>query len=187
MACARRHPDQVTVDLALFLSNAQSCPQTASCDTAIIVSTASEWRLCASHSRKEELRCLATPLPELICDPLCFWCASLAYKHVLSGLVSLCVTICTRNRPSNHFYLSYYNNIEISRLMGLLLSNRNNFWVEVEVTLRLTVRQYVFVSSTLVGLATRYYFLSEGCCLKFVVFFLWGALSDERTGLQFAV
>jgi hypothetical protein len=34
---------------------------------------------------------------------------------------------------------------------------------------------------------TRYYFLSEGCCLKVAVLFLWGALSDERTGLQFAV
>jgi hypothetical protein len=37
------------------------------------------------------------------------------------------------------------------------------------------------------GLLIRYYFLSEGCCLKVVVLFLWGALSDERTGLQFAV
>jgi hypothetical protein len=26
-----------------------------------------------------------------------------------------------------------------------------------------------------------------GCCLKFVVLFLWGALSDKRMGLQFAV
>jgi hypothetical protein len=63
--------------------------------------------------------------------------------------------------------------------------------VEVEVTLRLTVSQsvsqYVLVSSTLVGLATTFYFLSECCCLKFAVLFLWGALSDERTGLQFAV
>jgi hypothetical protein len=30
-----------------------------------------------------------------------------------------------------------------------------------------SVSQYVLVSSTLVGLATRYYFLSECCCLKF--------------------
>jgi hypothetical protein len=30
-------------------------------------------------------------------------------------------------------------------------------------------------------------FLSEGFCLKVAVLFLWGALSDERTGLQFAV
>jgi hypothetical protein len=37
------------------------------------------------------------------------------------------------------------------------------------------------------GLATRYYFLLEGCCLKVAVLFLWGALSDERTGLQLAV
>jgi hypothetical protein len=59
--------------------------------------------------------------------------------------------------------------------------------VNVEVTLLLTVRKYILVSSTLVGLATRYYFLSECCCLKFSVLFLWGALFDERTGLQFAV
>jgi hypothetical protein len=66
---------------------------------------------------------------------------------------------------------------------------------EEEVALRLMVRQsvsqsvsqYVSVSSTLVGLATRYYFLSECCCLIFAVLFLWGALSDERTGLQFTV
>jgi hypothetical protein len=56
-----------------------------------------------------------------------------------------------------------------------------------EVTLRLTVSQYVLVSSTLVGLATRYYFLTEGCCLKVAILFLWGALSDERTCLQFVV
>jgi hypothetical protein len=53
--------------------------------------------------------------------------------------------------------------------------------------MRLTVSQYVLVSSTLVGLATRYYFLSGYCCLKFAVLYLLGALSDERTGLQFAV
>jgi hypothetical protein len=60
--------------------------------------------------------------------------------------------------------------------------------VEVEVRLRLTVGQSVWlgVEPTL-GLVTRYYFLSEGCCLKFAVLFLWGALSGERTGLQFAV
>jgi hypothetical protein len=37
---------------------------------------------------------------------------------------------------------------------------------EVEVTLRLTVTQYVLVSSTLVGLGARYYFLSVCCCLR---------------------
>jgi hypothetical protein len=45
-------------------------------------------------------------------------------------------------------------------------------WLEVEVTLRHTV---------------RYYVLSECCCLKVAVLFQWGILSDERTGLQFAV
>jgi hypothetical protein len=61
--------------------------------------------------------------------------------------------------------------------------------IEIEVTLRLTVSQsvsqYVLISSTLVGLVIRYYFLSECCCLKFAVLYLWDALSDERTGLQF--
>jgi hypothetical protein len=60
-------------------------------------------------------------------------------------------------------------------------------FVEVEVSLRLTVSQYVLVSSTLMGLATRYYFLSECRCLKFAVLYLLGTLSDERAGLQFAV
>jgi hypothetical protein len=50
------------------------------------------------------------------------------------------------------------------------------FEVEVKVTLQLTVSQYVLVSSTLVGLATTYYFLPECCCLKFSVLYLWGAL-----------
>jgi hypothetical protein len=30
----------------------------------------------------------------------------------------------------------------------------------------------------------RYYFLSNGCCLKVAVLSLWGALSDERSGLS---
>jgi hypothetical protein len=60
--------------------------------------------------------------------------------------------------------------------------------LEVEITLRLKVSQSVCrsVEPTL-GHVTRYYFLSEGYCLKVAVLFLWGALSDERTGLQFAV
>jgi hypothetical protein len=50
-----------------------------------------------------------------------------------------------------------------------------------------SVSQYVLVSSTLLGLATRYYFLSECRCLTFAVLFMWGTLSDERTGLWYAV
>jgi hypothetical protein len=56
-------------------------------------------------------------------------------------------------------------------------------YCEVEVTLRLTVSQPVCQGiEPALGLVTRYYFLSEGCCLKFAVLYLWGALSDERTG-----
>jgi hypothetical protein len=59
---------------------------------------------------------------------------------------------------------------------------------EVEVTLQLMASQSVClgVKPTL-GLVTRYYFLSENCCLKVAVLFLWSTLSDERTGLQFAM
>jgi hypothetical protein len=64
-------------------------------------------------------------------------------------------------------------------------------YVEVEVTLRLTVSQSVsllwYRASTFVRLATTYYLLSECCCLKFAAWYLLGGLSDERTGLQFAV
>jgi hypothetical protein len=79
----------------------------------------------------------------------------------------------------------------LSEICGLVSVGRP-LWredgsVEVEITLRLTIGQYVSVSCTLVGLATIYYFLSECCCLKFAVLYLWGALSDERSCLQFAV
>jgi hypothetical protein len=56
----------------------------------------------------------------------------------------------------------------------------------VEVTLQLTVGQSICrgIEPTL-GLVTKYYFLSEGCFLKFAVLSLWGSLSDERSGLSF--
>jgi hypothetical protein len=62
-----------------------------------------------------------------------------------------------------------------------VLSSRSYFTTDSQ-----SVSQYVLVSSTLVGLVTRYYFLSKCYCLKFAVLYLLGALSDERTGLQFA-
>jgi hypothetical protein len=37
------------------------------------------------------------------------------------------------------------------------------------------------------GTCDQNYFLSEGFCLKVAVVSLWGALSDEKTGLQFAM
>jgi hypothetical protein len=51
-------------------------------------------------------------------------------------------------------------------------------WGGVKLLYWRSVSQYVLVSSTRVLFATRYYFLSECCCLKFPVLFLWGALSD---------
>jgi hypothetical protein len=58
--------------------------------------------------------------------------------------------------------------------------------VKVKVTLQLTVSQSLCQGiEPILGLVTRYYFLSEGCFLKFSVLSFWGALSDERSGLSF--
>jgi hypothetical protein len=58
----------------------------------------------------------------------------------------------------------------------------------VKVTLQLTVSQSLCqVIEPILGLVTRYYFLSEGCFLKFPFLSLWGALSDERSGLSFVL
>jgi hypothetical protein len=51
---------------------------------------------------------------------------------------------------------------------------------EAEITLRPTVSQSVRLGvEPTVGLTTRYKF-----CLNFAVLSLWGALSDERSGLS---
>jgi hypothetical protein len=54
----------------------------------------------------------------------------------------------------------------------------------VSVILRMLVGQYVSVSSPLYGRLTRYSFLFKSLRLEFVVLSLWGALSDERPGMQ---
>jgi hypothetical protein len=66
------------------------------------------------------------------------------------------------------------------------LDHRGGHQVKVKVTLQLTVSQSLCqgIEPTL-RLVTRYYFLSEGCFLKFAFLSLWGALSDERSGLSF--
>jgi hypothetical protein len=51
--------------------------------------------------------------------------------------------------------------------------------VEVEVTLWLTVSQSVLVSSTLVGLASRYYFLSEYCRSRSYFMTDWQSVSQS--------
>jgi hypothetical protein len=56
----------------------------------------------------------------------------------------------------------------------------------VKVTLQLTVSQPLCQGiEPILGLVTRYYFLSEGCFLKFAVLSFWGVPSDERSGLSF--
>jgi hypothetical protein len=54
-----------------------------------------------------------------------------------------------------------------------------------KVTLRLTVSMSRHQAH--LGTCDQILILSECCCLKFAILFLWGALSDERTGLQFAL
>jgi hypothetical protein len=87
--------------------------------------------------------------------------------------------------PQLYFFLSFVGKLHCSCFAMELLSKSKLLydWLSVSQS----VSQHVLVSSTLVWLATRYYFLSECCCLKFAVLFLWDALSDERTGLQFAL
>jgi hypothetical protein len=69
--------------------------------------------------------------------------------------------------------LFHYSRVQASR------SRRRSYFT----TDSQSVSQYVLVSSTLVGLATRYYLLSECSYPKFTVLYLLGALSDERTFL----
>jgi hypothetical protein len=58
-----------------------------------------------------------------------------------------------------------------------------SYIAKVKVTLHMTVSQSLCQGIELIlGLMTSYYFLCEGCFLKFAV-----ALSDERSGLSFLV
>jgi hypothetical protein len=63
---------------------------------------------------------------------------------------------------------------------------------KVEVTSQLTVGRSVGQSvcqgiEPTLRLVTKYYFLSEGCCLKVAVLSLQGALFDDRSGLSFVI
>jgi hypothetical protein len=77
-------------------------------------------------------------------------------------------------RLSNRFTFYEYNFNSVSNISMLAtnLFSRSGDW-------RL-VSQYVLVSSPPYDLWS----LSESYCLKVAVLFLWGSLSDERTGLQ---
>jgi hypothetical protein len=64
-------------------------------------------------------------------------------------------------------------------ILLVLLSNEQH---KVRVTLQLTVTQSVCLGvEPLLGLMTRYLFI----CLKVAVLSIWGAISDERSGLSF--
>jgi hypothetical protein len=105
----------------------------------------------------------------------------------LGSIVSMCdLHVIFLSNITPRYFTLFINEIfrpfSVRRDLGGLIEFQNYFMTDSQ-----SVSQYVLVFSTLVGLATKYYFLSECCCLKFAVVFLWGALSDERTGLQFAV
>jgi hypothetical protein len=118
---------------------------------------------------------------------------SYIFKVKVTLRLAVSQSLCRRVDPTLGFVTRYYFLSEacchvsagrpLWREVGFLY-----FEVEVEVALRLTVSQSVCISVELtVELVTRYYFLSEGCCLEVAFLFLWGALSDERTDLQFSV
>jgi hypothetical protein len=111
-------------------------------------------------------------------------------QHAFSFRSVFTIPFCQWLRKADVPYPLGCRNVTVPLLLLVEVTLRLNYLllvVEAKVTLRLTVNQSVLVSSTLVGLATRYYFLLECCYLKFAVLFPWGALSDERTDLQFTV
>jgi hypothetical protein len=73
------------------------------------------------------------------------------------------------------FHTEYYQ-------LELAFVNLSTMSVTVRVTLRLSVCLGVEPVS---GRLTRYCFLFKCLGLEFVVLSLWGALSDERSGLSF--
>jgi hypothetical protein len=105
------------------------------------------------------------------------------------GAVQHCLLFSSTTMELNNFCLFLFLFLPFEVGDGGATCESASMWsfgktVEVEVTLQLTNSQSVCqgVEPTL-ELVTRYYFLSEGCCLKDAVLSLCGALSDERSGL----
>jgi hypothetical protein len=99
--------------------------------------------------------------------------------------VEICKYICIL---INFTFSVYINKLQFYYLLSVLFcwlcSSLTFFSVYniVKVTLQLTVRQSLCPGiEPILGLVTRYYFLSEGCFLKFAVLSLW----PERSGLSF--
>jgi hypothetical protein len=109
------------------------------------------------------------------------------------------VLVCLLNQSQSHFTAdsmswcrAHFVDIwpDIASCGGALFEERPGLslcvlCIRVRVTLRLTVTQYVLVSSPLCRRLTIYCFLFKCLGLKCVVLSLWGALSDERPGLPF--
>jgi hypothetical protein len=95
----------------------------------------------------------------------------------------VCVCVCACVRQSR----SYFTTDSQSVCLGIKYSCGTCdqilfpvLKVKVKVTLQLTVSQSLCQGiKPILGLVTRYYFLSKGCFLKFAFLPLWGALSDE--------
>jgi hypothetical protein len=79
-----------------------------------------------------------------------------------------------------HIIKIFKSHAPFSSLYSQLLNPPGLSKVKVKVTLRLTVSQSVLVLSPIWGSGPDIYY-----CLTVTVFFLWGALSDERTGPSF--
>jgi hypothetical protein len=103
------------------------------------------------------------------------------YHYIFDGLGRDCINICFL---SCAFPPPPKESIAVRSTAVQATQSAFDIQSKIEVILRLTVSQSVClgVEPTL-ELVTRWYFLSERWCLKVAIFFLSGALSDERTGL----
>jgi hypothetical protein len=110
--------------------------------------------------------CLGIEHPCGTCDQILLPVGMLLSEICLCGEVTLRLTVSQSISLGIEYPCGTCDQILLP--VGMLLTE---ICLWGEVTLRLTVSrsvsQYVLVSSTPVGLATRYYFLSECCCLKF--------------------
>jgi hypothetical protein len=97
--------------------------------------------------------------------------------HLLLCYHSMLLT-CTCNYMDNFTFFNINSDVI---LLSVLSTDRSRRYFTIH-----SVSQSVCIGvEPTLWLVTRYYFLSEDCCLKVAVLFLWDALSDERTDLQF--
>jgi hypothetical protein len=115
----------------------------------------------------------------IICSAICQWSESRrTHNHTLLSHLRLLDSISVTSYDSQRLRWRYSNPPP----------HEERERVEVEVTLQLTVRQSACQSiEPTLGLATRYYFLSEVCFLNIAVLSLWPAFSDERSSLSFVI